>query len=84
MPSDRLPLARFMKPDAKTDEVELIYSRRGGIPRERMEQIHAGLKGSISLRDKIPYLRDPLVAPAVVRHHQEAGNYPPFTGLAYA
>ncbi len=54
-----------MTPTPENREVELVHGMRGGIPSERMEQIHLGLPYSMELRDVLPYLADPLAAPLV-------------------
>jgi hypothetical protein len=54
-----------MTPNAENQEEKLVYGMRGGIPSDRMEQIHLGLPYSITLRDVFPYLADPLAPPLV-------------------
>lgn len=38
---------------------QVIHGMRGGIPRDRMEEIHLGLPYAMTLRDALPYLADP-------------------------
>ncbi|MFZ0798091.1 MAG: hypothetical protein WCA13_15895 [Terriglobales bacterium] len=52
-----------MTASAENQEVKLVYGMRGGIPSDRMEQIHFGLPYSMRLREMLPYLADPLAAP---------------------
>jgi Cthe_2314-like HEPN len=53
-----------MTPNTDTQEVKLVHGIRGGIPNERMEQIHAGLPRSLELKKLHPYLEteDPFIA----------------------
>jgi hypothetical protein len=50
-----------MTPNTEDQGIKLVHGMRGGIPSNRMEQIHSGLPYSITLRDVLPYLVDPLV-----------------------
>ena len=54
-----------MTPTTEHQEVKLIHGMRGAIPSDRMEQIHLQLPYSMTLRDVLPYLADPLAAPLV-------------------
>ena len=54
-----------MIPNTENPEVKLVHGIRGGIPSDRMEQIHLGLPYSMMLRDVLPSLADPLAGPLV-------------------
>ena len=49
----------------ENQEGELVHGMRGGIPSSRMEQIHLALPYSMTLRDVLPQLDDPLAGPHV-------------------
>jgi hypothetical protein len=54
-----------MTQNTENQEAMLVHGMRGAIPSDRMEQIHSGLAKSMTLRDVLPYLADPLAAPHV-------------------
>jgi hypothetical protein len=54
-----------MAPNTDTQEATLQHGMRGEIPSDRMEQIHLGLPSSMTLRNRLSYLADPLAAPHV-------------------
>ena len=54
-----------MTPNTKNQEVKLVHGMRGAIPSNRMEKIHLGLRRSMTLRDVLPHLADPLAPPRV-------------------
>jgi hypothetical protein len=45
---------------ASQKQDEVVHGMRGGIPSSRMEQIHSELHNSVSLREILPQLADPL------------------------
>jgi hypothetical protein len=52
-----------MTPTTENQEIKLVHGIRGGIPNDRMKQIHAGLPRSLELQHLNPYLEidNPLV-----------------------
>jgi hypothetical protein len=61
-----------MTPNTENQEAKLVHGMRGALARDRMEQIHLGLPYSMTLRDVLPYLADPLIAPHVSIRMMEA------------
>ncbi len=61
-----------MTPDAENQEVKLVHGMRGGIPSDRVKQIHLGLPYSMTLRDVLPYVADPLAGPLVSMNKMQA------------
>jgi hypothetical protein len=61
-----------MIPNTENLKVKLVHGMRGAIPSDRMDQIHLGLPYSVTLRDVLPYLADPLAAPLRIGNKMRA------------